>query len=57
MPGVAAGQPTHMTIEAKWLGPCKADQKPGDIVMANGMKMNVLEMPAMPGVRPQSPPR
>src|SRR5580704_9366464 len=24
---------TTMAIEAKWLGPCKPDQKPGDIVM------------------------
>jgi hypothetical protein len=31
-------------MEAKWIGPCKPDQKPGDMVMANGMKMNVLEM-------------
>jgi len=57
VPGVAAGQPTNMTIEAKWLGPCKADQKPGDIVMANGMKMNVLEMPSMSGTRPPRPPQ
>lgn len=35
---------SHMTIEAKWTGPCKADQKPGDIVMANGMKMNISDM-------------
>ena len=41
-----------MTIEAKWIGPCKPDQKPGDIVMANGVKMNVLEMPTIPGMRP-----
>jgi hypothetical protein len=33
-----------MAIEAKWLGACKADQKPGDIIMANGMKMNVTDM-------------
>lgn len=32
------------TMEAKWIGPCKADQKPGDMVMSNGMKMNVLDM-------------
>jgi hypothetical protein len=37
---------TSMTIEAKWAGPCKADQKPGDIIMANGMKMNVTDIPA-----------
>jgi hypothetical protein len=35
---------TNVTIEAKWAGPCKADQKPGDIMMANGMKMNVSDM-------------
>ena len=33
-------------VEAKWVGPCKAGQKPGDMLMANGMKMNVLEMTA-----------
>ncbi len=52
MPGVTPGQATHMTIEAKWLGPCKAGQKPGDIMMANGMKLNVLDMPT-PGRPPQ----
>src|SRR6188472_757779 len=35
---------TNMSIAAKWLGACKADQKPGDIIMANGMKMNVTDM-------------
>jgi hypothetical protein len=45
---------TNMTVEAKWLGACKADQKPGDIIMANGMKMNINDRtpggpPAMPG--------
>jgi len=37
------GQRT-VTTTAKWLGPCAADQKPGDTIMPNGMKMNVLEM-------------
>jgi hypothetical protein len=32
-------------VEAKWVGPCKAGQKPGDMMMPNGMKMNLLEMP------------
>ena len=31
-------------VEARWVGPCKADQKPGDMVMPNGMKMNVIDM-------------
>jgi hypothetical protein len=39
-------------MEARWIGPCKADQKPGDMVMSNGMKMNVLDM--MSG-RPKKP--
>ncbi len=33
-----------MTMAAKWLGPCAADQKPGDMIMGNGVKMNILEM-------------
>ena len=32
------------TFEARWLGACKADQKPGDIVMPDGLKMNVKDM-------------
>ena len=32
------------TIEAKWLGACKPDQKPGDMIMSNGMKMNIMDM-------------
>jgi hypothetical protein len=33
-----------MTIESKWLGACAADQKPGDVVMAGGMKINVPKL-------------
>ena len=43
------------TIEAKWLGACKADQKPGDIMMPGGMKMNILELDKMKGMIPQLP--
>jgi hypothetical protein len=32
-----------MTLSAKWLGPCPADQKPGDMIMADGRKINILE--------------
>ena len=42
-------------IEAKWLGACKADQKPGDIVMPGGMKMNILELDKLKGMMPQLP--
>jgi hypothetical protein len=33
-----------MTIVAKWLGPCTVDQKPGDMIMGNGMKFNILDL-------------
>ncbi len=33
-----------MTMEGKWLGPCAADQKPGDMIMGGGLKLNILEM-------------
>ncbi len=35
-----------MTQEARWLGPCKAGQKPGDVMMQGmpGGKMNMQEM-------------
>jgi hypothetical protein len=49
VPGMAAGGESHMTIAAKWLGPCAAGQRPGDMIMSNGMKLNVLDMKkAMP---------
>jgi Protein of unknown function (DUF3617) len=51
---------TNMTVESKWLGPCKADQKPGDIIMANGMKMNINDRtpgrPSGPGGMPPGAP-
>ena len=38
------GGKMSMTMSAKWLGPCTADQKPGDMIMGNGMKINILDM-------------
>jgi len=35
-------------IDAKWTGPCQADQKPGDMIMPNGMKINIHEMQQKP---------
>jgi hypothetical protein len=32
-----------MTLYAEWLGPCGADQRPGDVIMPNGTKVNVLQ--------------
>jgi Protein of unknown function (DUF3617) len=36
--------PRIVTMSAKWLGPCAADQKPGDMIMPNGTKMNLQDM-------------
>jgi hypothetical protein len=55
IPGLDAT--TNMTIEAKWAGPCKADQKPGDMIMSNGMKMNIREMQNLPGIPGAAPKR
>lgn len=54
--GAPSGVPrdTMTTIEAKWLGACKADQKPGDIVMPGGMKMNILDLDKLKAMLPKS---
>ncbi|MBI5323168.1 DUF3617 family protein [Bradyrhizobium sp.] len=53
--GAPSGMPrdSATTIEAKWLGACKADQKPGDIVMPGGMKMNILELDKLKSMLPK----
>lgn len=52
--GIAgAGHDGTMTIEAKWLGACKPDQKPGDIVMPGGFKMNVRDADKLKGLLPK----
>jgi hypothetical protein len=43
------------TIEAKWLGACKADQKAGDIMMPGGMKMNIKDMEKLKALMPKGP--
>src|SRR6267154_4997765 len=45
------------TIEAKWLGACKPDQKAGDIMMPGGMKMNVKDMEKLKAMIPKQPPK
>ena len=47
-----SGKPLDATtrIEAKWLGACKPDQKPGDIVMPGGFKMNIHDMDKLKGL-------
>jgi hypothetical protein len=53
IPGMPAGG--NMTIEAKWAGPCKSDQKPGDMIMSNGQKMNIRDMQNLPGIMQNLP--
>ena len=47
MTSQAEGTPaaTVVTLNAKWLGPCASDQKPGDMIMPNGMKLNIQNLP------------
>jgi hypothetical protein len=35
---------TKMTMNGKWLGACTADQRPGDVIMAGGVKVNIPEL-------------
>jgi hypothetical protein len=41
------------SIEAKWLGACKPDQKPGDVVMPGGLKMNIHDIDKLKGLLPK----
>jgi hypothetical protein len=43
------GGQSGVALKARWLGPCAADQKPGDMIMPNGTKMNILNMPKARG--------
>jgi len=51
--GPSGARDTVMSVEAKWLGACKADQKPGDILMPGGMKMNVKDMEKLKAMAPK----
>jgi Protein of unknown function (DUF3617) len=41
------------SIEAKWLGACKPDQKPGDVVMPGGLKMNIHDIDKLKALLPK----
>jgi hypothetical protein len=45
------------TIEARWLGACKGDQKPGDIVMPGGFKLNIKDAEKLKGLVPNQMPK
>jgi Protein of unknown function (DUF3617) len=47
IPGMPADGKSDMTIEAKWISACKPDQKPGDMIMADGRKINIIDMQNM----------
>ena len=49
----AAPRDSTTTVEAKWLGACKPEQKPGDIVMPGGRTMNVKDIERMKGLMPK----
>lgn len=38
---VLPGGTMTMTMDGKWIGACAADQKPGDVIMSNGVKINI----------------
>jgi hypothetical protein len=51
MPTTMTGAPvpalngTHViVVMATWLGPCKAGQRGGDVIMANGTKVNMMDV-------------
>jgi hypothetical protein len=50
----SAPRDSTMTLDAKWLGACKPDQKAGDIVMPGGVKMNVKDMEKLKAMIPKS---
>ena len=34
----------NLTVTGKWLGPCEAGQRPGDLILPNGLKLNLKDM-------------
>ena len=38
------GNDVATAMDGKWLGACAADQKPGDVIMSNGVKVNVPDL-------------
>jgi len=57
LPGTPPDGKSEMTIEARWTGACKGDQKPGDIIMSTGMKMNIRDMQKVQTLMPGGGPK
>jgi hypothetical protein len=49
----AVPRDNDMTMNATWIGPCKAGQKAGDIIMPGGLKMNIKDMQKLRALIPQ----
>ena len=55
-PGLGPHGERRVAVSARWLGPCKEGQRPGDIIIPGGIKMNVLDMrKAMKGAAAETP--
>ncbi|HEY0219869.1 MAG TPA: DUF3617 family protein [Afipia sp.] len=52
-----ASKETNMMVDAKWMGACKPDQKPGDMIMPGGIKMNIKDMQALRNLIPGAAPK
>jgi hypothetical protein len=44
---------SKMTLTAKWAGACKEGQKPGDVVMPGGLKMNLRDLEKFKAMMPK----
>ena len=42
-----------MTLTAKWTGECKPGQKPGDVIMPGGFKVNLQDMQKLKAMMPK----
>jgi hypothetical protein len=40
-------------IEGKWLGDCKPGQKPGDVIMPGGFKLNLKDAEKLKALAPK----
>jgi len=54
--GNSARGPRTIAIAGKWAGPCASDQKPGDVIMPDGRKINLTHMQKRAGQLGASPP-
>lgn len=50
--GKLGSHDSKVTIAAKWAGPCKEGQEPGDVVMPGGFKMNMRDFEKFKSMAP-----